>query len=399
MGVAEVHGYSRASELFQLLRDGKEKTRTELAQISGLARTTVSSRVDELMQLGLVTAANDAPSTGGRPSSQFSFDPAARVVLAVDVSSDHVSVAVTDLQATVLQHDQRPLKLSDGPSAVLTGAMDMGEQLLQDLDMSTDLVIGVGVGLAGYVEITTGRQATLPTLAKWTSSVIQEQIQRSFAVPVLVDNDVNVMALGEQLMYSGVDDLMFVKLTTGIGAGIIAGGSLQKGCAGMAGGVGHARVPRGHDIICRCGNAGCLEAVASVTALVKTLRDKGHDVTDAADIVRLVEQENADAVQALRQAGRDLGSVLAVYASVLNPSLIAVGGPLAMAGEHLLAETRKTVHDQASPMVTESLTIVRASTPDTTAVVGASRMVIEHVLSPKGIEDMLTSPTATLATA
>jgi predicted NBD/HSP70 family sugar kinase len=399
MAALELHGYSRASELFQLLRDGRAMTRSELAQVSGLARTTVSSRVDELMHAGLVTAVNDAPSTGGRPSSQFSFDPEARLVLAFDVGGTDTSVAVTDLTGTVLGLDQRNLMLADGPEVVLSGAMEMARGLLRDLDKSPELVIGIGMGLAGYVEISTGRQKTLPTLAKWNSSDIEKQFQGFLPVPVLIDNDVNVMALGEQLMHAGTNDLIFVKVANGIGAGIIAGGELQKGCAGMAGGIGHARVPRGYDVICRCGNSGCLEALASGPALAKSLRDRGLTAVDVADVVSLVEQEDIDAIQALRQAGRDIGSVLAIYASVLNPSIIAVSGTVAEAGEHLLAEMRKTIYSQASPMVTESLQIVRAQSAETTAVVGASRMVIEHVLSPKGIEEMLAGADDAQATA
>jgi glucokinase len=399
MAALELHGYSRASELFQLLRDGRAMTRSELAQVSGLARTTVSSRVDELMHAGLVTAVNDAPSTGGRPSSQFSFDPEARLVLAFDVGGTETSVAVTDLRGTVLGLDQRKLMLADGPDVVLSGAMEMARGLLQNLNKSTDLVIGIGMGLAGYVEITTGRQQTLPTLAKWNTSAIEKQFQGFLPVPVLIDNDVNVMALGEQLMHAGTTDLIFVKVANGIGAGIIAGGELQKGCAGMAGGIGHARVPRGYDVICRCGNSGCLEALASGPAVAKSLRDKGLKAVDVADVLSLVEQEDADAIQALRQAGRDIGSVLAIYASVLNPSIIAVSGTVAQAGEHLLAEMRKTIYGQASPMVTESLQVVRAQSAETTAVVGASRMVIGHVLSPKGVEEMLAGADEAQATA
>jgi glucokinase len=272
----------------------------------------------------------------------------------------------------------------------------MARNLLRDLKKPTDLVIGIGMALAGYVEISTGRQQTLPTLVKWSSAEIEKQFQGFLAVPVLIDNDVNVMALGEQLMRDGAEDLIFVKIAAGIGAGIIAGGELQKGCVGMAGGIGHARVPRGYDVICRCGNVGCLEALAAAPALVKTLRDKAKDLRDVA---ALVKDEDADAVQALRQAGRDLGAVLAIYASILNPSIIAVSGSVVDAGEHLLAEMRKTIYDQASPMVTESLQIVRAKSPETTAVVGASRMVIEHVLSPKGIEEMLADSVDAEATA
>ncbi|WP_442542669.1 ROK family protein [Arthrobacter sp. KN11-1C] len=366
-------------------------TRTELSSISGLARTTVGTRLEELTQIGLVSPVDVAPSTGGRPSSQFSFDPTARVVLAFDIEPETMSVGVTDLRGSVLDIREQPLKVSEGPAVVLAEAIATGRRILQDLGKPEGLLVGVGIGLAGYTEIAAGRQHTLPGYEKWTESTIKEPFEAFCNLPVLIDNDVNVLALGEQQMHSGSQDLIVVKIAAGIGSGIIAGGKLQTGTSGM-GGIGHTRVPRGQDIVCRCGNSGCLEAMASTRALIRTLSGRGFPVRSTSDLIALVQEEDTDAVQAVRQAGRDLGTVLAVYASILNPSLIALSGPLVEAGEHMLGEARKTIYDQASPLVTGDLQIVRAMSSQTTAVTGAGRMVIEHVLSPKGIEEMLSSP-------
>lgn len=372
-------------------------TKTELASTSGLARTTVSSRIDELIDLGLV-GVKEAPSTGGRPSSEYSFDVTARVILSFSIAKEQTSAAVTDLNGTVLGRTHQSLSMAAGPAVVLAGAIDMAQELLDDLAAPIEAVAGIGVALIGYAEISTGRQNSLPVvLQKWTSAEVQSRLHQYLPVPILIDNDVNALALGEHTLNRGVDDLIVINIAGGVGAGVIAGGELQRGAHNMAGGVGHARVPRGFDIVCRCGNIGCLEAHISIKALTSKLRMRGIAAEGASDISALVASGENEAIQAVRQAGRDLGATLAVYVSVMNPTLVAISDPLAEAGELLLTELRDTIREQASPMVTGNLEVVRVQSAETTALIGASQMVISQVLSPAGIESMLNSHALTAA--
>ena len=177
-------------------------------------------------------------------------------------------------------------------------------------------------------------------------------VRHAFDVPVLVDKDVNIMALGEQRTHwPNHDNLLFIKAATGIGAGIISNGQLQRGAMGSPGDLGHIRVARGSHVICRCGNIGCLEALAGGPAIAATLTAGGAEMRTG-DLIALVERGNPDAVAAIRQAGRDLGEVLATCVSLLNPSVIVLGGSLAAAGDHLLAGVREVVYNRSLPLAT-----------------------------------------------
>lgn len=381
---------SRAGDLFQLLRDGRARTRAELALTTGLARSTVASRIDALMVSGLVGPAGEASSSGGRPPSRFAFNPAARVVLAVDVGATHVIIAVTDLGGTVLAERRLAQDVADGPVVVLDRVIEEGLQLLGGAGRGIGDLAGAGIGLPGPVEHATGMPVKPPIMPGWDGFDVVRHIQRSLPVPVLVDNDVNIMALGERTAHWPDDEnFLFIKVATGVGAGIISSGQLQRGANGTAGDLGHVRVPRGDDVLCRCGNYGCLEALASGPAVAKALTRQGLPAYDGGDVLRLVAEGNLQAIQALRQAGRDLGDVLSMVVNLLNPSVIVIGGSLGQAGEHLMAGVREVVYRRSLPLATAHLRIGVSRAGDQAAILGASQMVTQHVLSPAVIEATL----------
>ena len=383
---------SRAGDLFQLLRDGKARTRAELALTTGLARSTVASRIDALMHSGLVGPAGEASSSGGRPPSRFAFNPAARVVLAVDVGATHVIIAVTDLGGAVLAERRLAQDVADGPDTVLDRVVAEGIKLLDRSGRGRDGLAGIGIGLPGPVEHATGMPVKPPIMPGWDGFDVVRHVQRSLPVPVpvLVDNDVNIMALGERTAYwPEHDNFLFIKVATGIGAGIISSGQLQRGANGTAGDLGHVRVPRGDDVLCRCGNYGCLEALASGPAVAHALTLQGLQADNGGDVLRLVAEGNLQAIQALRQAGRDLGDVLATVVNLLNPSVIVIGGSLGQAGEHLMAGVREVVYRRSLPLATTHLRIGLSMAGDQSAILGASQMVTQYVLSPAVIEATL----------
>jgi len=378
-----------ASELFQLLRDGRPRTRAELASITGLARSTIASRVDALMALGLIGSVGEAASTGGRPSSQFALLRSARVVLAADLGASHASVAVSDLAGEVLAEAREPLAIAEGPERVLSWMVEAGLRLLGELGRDPDELIGIGIGVPGPVHHDSGRPANPPIMPGWDRFDIPGWVHQHVRAPVLVDNDVNIMALGE-LRYSfpGVEHLVFVKVATGIGAGIISSGRLQRGAQGIAGDIGHVQIARGAGVPCHCGNKGCLEAIASGPAIARALRDAGVDAASGQEVVELVKRGSIEAIQAVRQAGRDIGEVLTACVSLVNPSVIAIGGSMAQAGEHLIAGVREVVYTRSMPLATEHLQIVQSAAGGEAAVLGASMLAIEHALSPENIEAM-----------
>lgn len=374
---------SGASELFQLLRDGRPRTRAELAQLTGLGRSTIASRIETLVDLGLVGPVGEAVSTGGRPSTRLALLPRARLVLGADIGASHATVAVADLTGTLLTQRQEPIPVASGPERVLGWVVETGHRLLDELARQTDDLIAIGIGLPGPVEFSTGRPTNPPIMPGWERFDVPGWFQQHWDVPVLVDNDVNIMALGERAVaWPGTDHLMYVKVATGIGAGVISGGRLQRGAQGTAGDIGHVQVSRGAGVPCNCGNRGCLEAVASGPAIARSLRDQGLQVETTRELIELVRDSNLEAVQAVRQAGRDIGEVLATCVSLINPSIIVIGGIMSQAGEHLIAGVREVVYARSMPLATENLAIVVSQVGANAAVIGASMLAVHHVLSP-----------------
>ncbi|MFH6688642.1 ROK family transcriptional regulator, partial [Cellulosimicrobium funkei] len=301
-----------AGDMFQLLRDGQPRTRADLAAITGQARSTIAARIDLLMTAGLIAPAGEASSTGGRPPVTFAFSPEARIVLAVDLGATHARLAVTDLASNVLAETDAALAIADGPDVVLSWVADTGEKLVATTGRSIDDLVSVGVGLPGPVEHSSGRPINPPIMPAWDDVDVPGILQKRFDASVLVDNDVNIMALGEhRTAWPAVTDMLFVKVATGIGSGIIADGELRRGAQGAAGDIGHVAVPSAADVPCRCGNVGCLEAVASGQAVAAALAPPGPDAPPSSALLAHVGGGDRAASQALRPAGRLNGSLLA----------------------------------------------------------------------------------------
>ena len=379
-----------ASELFQILRDGVPRTRAELAALTGLARSTIAVRLDALIDVGLVGPVETAASTGGRPPAQVALVPRARLVIAADLGASHGRVAVTDLVAAPLATREAAIDIAAGPVPTLTWLVATIDELLAEVDRVRDDVVAIGIGVPGPVEFSTGRPANPPIMPGWDGFDVPGWLRDHVTAHVLVDNDVNIAALGERAHgWPDVDHLLFVKVATGIGSGIVSDGQLRRGAQGTAGDIGHVRVSRAGDVPCHCGNTGCLEAVASGPAIARALRAKGHDVHSSGDVIDLVNRSELDAIGAVRQAGRDIGEVLATCVSLVNPSVIALGGSITRAGEHLLAGVREVVYARSMPLATEHLVIAQSRAGSVAALQGAAALAIGYALSPAGVDELV----------
>jgi predicted NBD/HSP70 family sugar kinase len=377
-------------EVFQLLRDGRPRTRAELSAETGLARSTIAERIDTLLASGLLRSADKAGSTGGRPPTMFTFNPQARVVLAADIGATHAKVALTDLTGDVLAETEKQVDLAVGPGPVLAYVAEAGTTLLEQTGRSVSTLLGIGVGLPGPVEHSTGRPVIPPIMPGWDGFDVKNHLRERLGVLTLVDNDVNLMALGEhKTHWPDAPNMIFVKVATGIGSGLISDGRLHRGSRGSAGDMGHVQLPHGDDVTCRCGNLGCLEAVASGAAIAARLAAAGVPATTSSDVVALARGGSVDAVRQIRQAGRDIGEVLATAVSLFNPSVIVVGGSLSQAGEHLIAGVREVVYRRSLPLATTELRIVQSRAGDQAGVLGAATMVIDHALSPVQLDAIL----------
>ncbi|GGS63525.1 sugar kinase [Planobispora rosea] len=380
-----------AGALLTILRDGQARTRAELVQLTGLARSTLAQRLDALISQQWIVPTEEAISSGGRPAVAFTFNRSARVVLAADLGATHARVAVTDLSTEVLAERAAELPIDRGPEPTLTWLQRTFQEMLSETGHSLGEVCGVGVGLPGPVEHSSGRPVNPPIMPGWDGFPVPEWLGEHLGVPVLVDNDVNIMALGEHwAARPEADHLIFVKIGTGIGCGIISDRRLHRGAQGAAGDIGHIRVASGLDTVCRCGNVGCLEAVAGGAAMAARLRADGVEAADSRDVIRLARSGNTRAVQLIRQAGRELGDVLASIVNFFNPSTIVIGGDIAEGGEQVLAGLREVIYSRSLPLATQHLSITASELGDRAGVIGAAVMVIDHVLSPDTVDQAVT---------
>lgn len=383
-----------SGHLLQLLRDGVASTRPQLVERSGASRSAVAQRIDALIEAGLVREDGASSSTGGRPAVRLRFNQGQGVVLVADLGATHSRLAVTDLASVVLAELAADCAIADGPVAVLDWVRDRFGELLTEAGRGYDDVRGIGIGLPGPVEHASGRAVSPPIMPGWDGYPVPEHFA-DLDVPVLVDNDVNIMALGEYwtTWRTEVEDLLFIKVGTGIGCGIVAHGQIHRGAQGAAGDLGHVRVPGAADAMCRCGNTGCVEAIAGGQAIADRLREAGRDTANARDVVDLVLAGDRDATHEVRESGRVLGQVLAAAVNFFNPSVIVIGGDVANAHEQLLAGVREVVYQRSLPLATRHLRLVPARLGDGAGIVGASVMVLERIFAPAAVDELITGAT------
>lgn len=385
-----------AGDVLQLIRTGEAVTRSEIGRVTGLSRPAVGLRVADLLARGLVVEDTDGPSTGGRPPARLAFNAAGGVVLVASLGASRTQVAVCDLAGQVLDRTDLEIDVEEGPDVVLPQLMDTWEGLLSARPAAA--VRGVGMGMPATVEFAAGRAESARVMASWTGVAIPPIIAARFPVPVFVDNDVNVIAIGEHhAAYAGeIDDLLFVKVSTRIGAGVISGGRILRGALGAAGEIGHIPVRDGGGVLCRCGGYDCLDSVASGTAILRDLRARGRPVTTLADVVALVRAGDAETMALIRDAARKLGEVVASAVNLLNPAVVVLGGDVAEAFQPLVSGVREVVYRRSTALATRDLRIDRSRLGPTAALTGCALMALDHILSPEAID---AAPSPLLATS
>jgi glucokinase-like ROK family protein len=370
-------------------------SRSEMTEALGVSRSKISMEVGRLIEAGLLTEDGLAKSEGGRRSSLLRIPRSAGLIAAVDLGATSTDVALSSLGGEILVYRGEPGDIKDGPDKVLGRVKEMLSELLLEEGAEAREVLAIGVGVPGPVEHASGVLRSPPIMPGWDGFPIRGAFANEYEAPVYVDNDVNVMALGEHRdgVGKGEGNVLFVKIGTGIGGGIIADGHLQRGSQGCAGDLGHICVdPDGP--VCSCGNKGCLEAMAAAPAIAakgeryaeeglspilqKGLRTRG--ALTAKDVGEAASLGDYHALQIIRESGRLVGQVLAILVSTLNPSLIVVGGGVTNIGDSLLAEIRTAVYRRSLPLATRDLPIVLSELDREAGVTGASVLAVEGVL-------------------
>ena len=387
--------------LLRVLRTAGPSTRQQLVTGTGLTRTQVDGRLESLRALGLVQEAVTPISTGGRRPRAVALNSRAGHVLTLCIGATGVLVASVDLAGDIIDERRTAIDVARGPHDVLGLCVELAQELSASAGADP---WAVGVSVPGPVDIDRGIVLSPPIMPGWDQFPIRDWVADKLQTACWLDNDANACALGEFRHGAGrtprersSTEMVYVHLGTGIGAGIIMSGALQRGDRGCAGDIGHLPSP-GATVACRCGNVGCLEAVAGGSALGQLAQRLATDGTspglaelsaelpdgvrlDASALSRAAELGDAAALGVLRTAGTQIGEVLASVISLLNPGQLVIGGGLSQSGDLLLSSVRKSLYARALPLASRDLLVRRATLGDLGAVHGLAELALEGLFS------------------
>jgi predicted NBD/HSP70 family sugar kinase len=341
------------------LRHDGPASRAEIARQTGLSPSTVSSVISELQRAGFVVESELAPAgRQGRPAVQLTLDPSAGAALGLDFDHDKIRVAVSNLARTVLAEASVRLDVDQDAASAIEQASGLVDQVLAEAGVRPEQVLGAGMALPGPVDHARGALHPSPILAGWAGVDAASELQRRIGIPVHLDNDANLGALAEVTLGAGRNarSAAYIQMSSGIGAGLIVDGRPYHGHRGTAGEIGHVLVDE-QGLICRCGNRGCLETLASGPAMLALLRSSHGELT-VERMIQMAREGDPGGRRVIADAGRAVGRVVASLCNLFNPEMVVVGGDLSAAGELLLDPLRESIARYALPAATEELDVV-----------------------------------------
>ncbi|MET3426491.1 glucokinase-like ROK family protein [Actinoplanes tereljensis] len=370
--------------ILRLLRDEGAVSRAELGDRLELTRPRLLAEVERLVGVGLIAEAGMAASRGGRRSTLVEIHPRLRFA-AVDLGASSIDIEVVNGRLEPVATYREAADIRSGPKVILQRVNELLAKAR--IDGAYERLDGVGIGVPGPVSFRDGVPVSPPIMPGWDRYPVRELLAREHGCPAVVDNDVNIMAIGERHggVAHSVDDFLFVKIGTGIGCGIHLGGTVYRGIDGCAGDIGHIQVDA-NGPFCSCGNAGCLEALFSGAALARDAlaaaragespalaeRLAGAEELTARDVAEGAAEGDVTCIRLIREGGRRVGGVLATLVSFANPSMIVIGGGLAQLGHVLLAEIRSVVYRRSLPLATGNLPVVLSELGGRAGVTGAA---------------------------
>lgn len=384
--------------ILSALRANRAATRLEIGRETGFARNLVADRVEQLLAAGLIVEGDLGRSTGGRAPRQLRFRAEAGRILVGELGATLAHLGLTDLSGKLLAYVEHPIDVNAGPEETLSYVDERMRLLLREHEGAD--VWGVGIGLPGPVEWETGRPVAPPIMPGWDGFDVRGFFGTRFRRPVWVDNDVNAMATGELLagVARGHDNAIYIKVGTGIGAGLVSQGRLHRGAQGAAGDIGHMGVVGfGPEIVCRCGNTGCLEALAGGAALAREANEaaadprsthlsqmlrEGREFTSSA-VIEAARFADPVAIGLMNKSANLVGDAVAGMVNIFNPSIIVVGGSIGRSGDLYLATMRRVVLGRSLPLATRSLQIVTSPLGDQAGPIGLAHTVLDELFSPE----------------
>jgi predicted NBD/HSP70 family sugar kinase len=364
------------------LRERGLASRAELARITGLSRSTVSTIVGDLLASGLAGERDGQPdgeTHAGRPPVMVSLNSSAGLALGIDFGHRHLRVAVSDLSHTVLAETWRELDVDHSADEGLDAAVEFVDQVLDEAGVDRARVIGVGMGLPAPIDRATGTVQAASIFPGWVGVDAAAEASSRLGMPVEVENDANLGALAELVWGAakGKSEVAYIKVSSGIGAGLISAGRIQHGVGGTAGEIGHTVIAEGGPV-CRCGNRGCLETLASSRAIAELLSASRGEVISPRRVLEFAASGDAAAERLIGDAGRAVGIAVANLCNLLNPECVIVGGDLSVAGEMLLGPMREAVSRNAIPSASDDLEILAGVLGERAELLGALALVMQE---------------------
>ncbi|MFC9944511.1 ROK family transcriptional regulator [Streptomyces pratensis] len=367
-------------------------TQAEIARSTGLSAATVSNIVRELKDGGTVEVT--PTSAGGRRARSVSLSGDAGIVIGVDFGHTHLRVAIGNLAHQVLAEESEPLDVDASSAQGFGRAEQLVNRLIETTGISPEKVIGVGLGVPGPIDVESGTLGSTSILPGWTGINPSQELAGRLGVPVYVDNDANLGALGELVWGSGrgVKDLAYIKVASGVGAGLVIDGTIYRGPGGTAGEIGHITLDESGPV-CRCGNRGCLETFTAARYVLPLLKPShGSDLT-MERMVQLAREGDPGCRRVIGDVGRHIGSGVANLCNLLNPSRVVLGGSLAEAGELVLGPIRDSVSRYAIPSAARQLSVLPGALGGRAEVLGALALVLSEMGDSTLLESTLPAAT------
>jgi glucokinase-like ROK family protein len=390
-------------EIMRALRRQGRISRSEISSITGWSKAKASQEIRGLVDKGYLVEVGEGASQGGRKPRLLRINNQLGYIAGIDMGATSLDIALADVTGSIVQRCTEATDVKLSPEAVLGRCSELLLELVQAQGGTPDQMLGIGVGVPGPVDFARGVLVAPPLMPEWENFPIRDFFKKTFpSAFVVVDNDVNIMALGEQRVgdAAGIDHFIFVKIGTGIGAGIISNGKLHRGSDGCAGDIGHICVDK-EGPLCACGNKGCLEAMTAgpaiaskaleaarngISPILSHMREANGGMLRPEDVNAACREGDQAALDIIRESGQTIGDVLATLVNFFNPSHIFVGGGITNFGNHLLVAIRRAVLHRSLPLATTHLSIKFSRVGSNAGVMGAISLALDYLFA---VEDNL----------
>ena len=374
-------------------------SRSELADQSGFSRSKANMATAALIERGMLDETGPQASSGGRRPETLLLSSEMGVLAAIDLGASSVDVALIAPDMTVLAHHAEAIEITEGPGVVLSRVKEILRDLRKRCNIRAEKVIGIGIGVPGPVEFDSGLLVAPPIMPGWEGFSIREYLRDEYAAPVFIDNDVNVMAMGELWrLHRKLPNFLVIKIGTGIGCGIVCNRMIYRGTNGSAGDVGHICVdPAGER--CHCGNQGCVEIMAAGPAIARQGTEAAktgkspqlaqvlaaNDVITPEDVGQASRGGDVAANAIIKLSGKLIGQMLASVVNFFNPSHIFIAGGISHIGPMFLASIRQSIYQRSLPLSTRHLEILYAPLGNRAGVIGCAAMAFQETMRVRGV--------------